>query len=227
MGLVTGLMAAATLGSAAIGASSSRKAASAQAAAANDQIGLAREQFDQTREDLQPFRQAGGNALAAFNYEMGLGDQPDFWQGMSMTPGSQFAMQQGRDQMEAGAAARGGLFSGATLGGLERLRFGMAAQDRDSQLGRLAGMVDMGQGAAAQQAQASNAFVGAASNALANRGDAQAAGAIGVGNAFSGAMNNMVSILGYHNALNRPTTQGLGNRAYSPPPPNPMRGVWQ
>ena len=221
MGLVTGLMAAATVGSAAIGASASRRAANAQTAAANDQIALAREQFDQTREDLAPFREGGGNALAAFNYEMGLGDRPDFWQGMSMTPGAQFAMQQGRDQMEAGAAARGGLFSGATLSGLERLRFGMAAQDRDGQMNRLAGMVDMGQGAAAQQAQASNAFVGAASNALANRGDAQAAGAIGVGNAFSGGMNNMVGILGYHNALNRPTTQNQPQA-----PQQPWRSLW-
>lgn len=65
-------------GSALLGASSARRAAKAQQASAQDEIELARETRDLTREDLAPFVGAGGNALAAYNYELGLGERPVF-----------------------------------------------------------------------------------------------------------------------------------------------------
>jgi hypothetical protein len=145
---------------------------------------------------------AAADAFAAANPAGGQA-----WGGLSMSPAAQFALQQGRDTVEAGAAARGGLNSGATLAGLERLRMGMAAQDRDNQLNRLAGLADMGQGAAGMQAQAGNAFAAQASNALAQRGNAQSAGAIGVGNAFGGMMNNLSGVAGYQMMANQPQAQ--------------------
>lgn len=128
------------------------------------------------------------------------------YQGIDMSPGARFALEQGRDTMESGASARGSLYSGATLSGLEELRMGMAAQDRENQLNRLAGLTDMGQGAAGMQASAGNAFANMASTSLANMGNAQAAGAIGQGNAFSGMMNNLSGIYGYQQMMNQPQT---------------------
>lgn len=228
-------MIGAAIGSTLIGAVGARSAARAQGRAANSQLQLGREQMaqNQAQYDTQvqrfnPYYQAGTNALAAYQSELGLGSRPEGYTGISMSPGAQFALEQGRDTMEAGAAMRGGLNSGAALAGLERLRMGMAAQDRDSQLNRLAGMTDMGMGAAGMQAQAGNAlsannanstqFMG---NALANRGNAAASGAVGMANALQGGLNNAIGIYGYQQqmgggggGLNVPANSAMGRAIF-------------
>lgn len=196
-------MAIASIGSSLIGASAANRAANAQVGAANQQTALAREIYNEQTQNFAPFLNAGQNALAPYMFEMGLGDRPEGYAGYEMSPGAQYLMTQGRDAIEAGAAARGGLQSGATLEALERMRMGTVAQDRDSYLNRLAGLVDMGQGSAGNQATAGNAFGAMAGNALANMGDARAAGAIGVGNAIQGGIGNLLGAWQYNQA-NRP-----------------------
>jgi hypothetical protein len=120
--------------------------------------------------------------------------------GISMSPGTTFALEQGRDTIEAGAAARSGLNSGATLAGLERLRFGLSAQDRETQLNRLGGLVGVGQSSAAMSAANSANFTQNANLAYGNMGNAQAAGAIGVGNALQGGLQNLASSWGYQSS---------------------------
>lgn len=183
-------------------ASAAKKASSAQERAAAQQVALQREIYEDQKERFQPFYDAGLNALNPYLYEIGLAERPDDWAGLSMSPGARFALEQGRDTIEAGAAARSGLRSGATLAGLERLRMGMAAQDRDNQLNRLAGVVDSGQGAAANQATAGNAFAGMASQAIGARGNAQAAGHIGAANAWGNALGGLTGAIGYQMANN-------------------------
>jgi hypothetical protein len=256
-----GFMTAAIVGSSLVGAAASASAGRSQARAAergadaqveaariasesqeriaDRQIGLSREVYDDQTQRFAPFLDSGTNALAAYQYEMGLGPRPTVgatggteWGGLSMTPGAQFAMREGRDTMEAGAAARGGLNSGATLAGLERLRFGMAQQDRENQLNRLGGMVDMGQGAAGMQASSGNAFAGQANNALGNLGQVQAntammsgqaqaqglmgaanargAGMMGAANALSGGVNNLLGWQAYQQMANQPNAFRAG-----------------
>ena len=326
----------ASLAGSAIQAGSARSAARSQERAAAEQTQLGREQLERQREiyddqteRFAPFLDAGTNALAAYQYELGLGERPTFggtapqvevvpgqqvsqqqpqqedalsgselvnprnremaaqafrqrsgmgdggvasqgennvgqqgagnqyrvgdrmfdsreaaeayaqqnmtggqeYQGISMSPGARFALEQGRDTVEAGAAARGGLQSGATLAGLERLRQGMAAQDREQQLNRIGGLADMGQGAAGMQASAGSNFAQGAGqttnfmgNALANRGDAQAAGAIGMGNAVAGGLQNIAGMFSYQNALNQPQTQAsqLAPTSSQRPRPRPF-----
>jgi hypothetical protein len=130
--------------------------------------------------------------------------------GIQLSPGARFAMEQGRDAIEAGAAGRGNLFSGSTVGGLERMRFGLSAQDREQQLSRLAGLVDMGMGAAGMHATAGGNYAAGASNALANLGNAKAAGAVGVGNAITGGLNNLAGVWGYMQPNISPQAQQTG-----------------
>ncbi len=141
------------------------------------------EVFD-SRQEAQAFADANPVGATTFN-------------GIQASPAALFALEQGRDTIEAGAAARGGLNSGATLAGLENLRFGLSAQDRENQLNRLAGLVDSGQGAAGQQIVAGNTLSQGASNAFSGIGNAQAAGAIGQGNAFQNALSNISGIGGF------------------------------
>lgn len=64
------------IGSAVIGASAASKAAKAQSKAADQQLQLQREMYQQTRQDLGSYRDAGDIALQALMYEMGLGAAP-------------------------------------------------------------------------------------------------------------------------------------------------------
>jgi hypothetical protein len=71
-----GAMIAGSVVSGIAGASSSSKAAEAQQDAAEASLEEQKRQYDLSREDLAPYRQSGQNALAAMNYEMGLGARP-------------------------------------------------------------------------------------------------------------------------------------------------------
>ena len=80
---MAGWIAAATVASSLIGASSAKKAASTQAAAAGQASDLQREMFEQTRADQEPWRQAGVNALGVMQktagnvpgaFKFGMGD---------------------------------------------------------------------------------------------------------------------------------------------------------
>jgi hypothetical protein len=202
-----------------------RIASESQERIADRQLELNREIYGDQTARFAPFLEGGTNALAGYLSEMGLGERPAGFAGISLSPAARFAMEQGRDTMEAGAAARGGLNSGATLAGLERLRFGMGAQDRENQLNRLAGLVDMGQGAAGMQASAGNAMASNSNNALAQLGNVQAgsamasgqaqanafmgaanargAGAVGAANALAGGVNNILGWQAYQQMLNK------------------------
>ena len=74
MGL--GAMIGGTVLSGVIGGVSASKAANAQQEAAEATVKEQRRQFDLMRSDTAPYRSAGYNALAAMQYEMGLGPMP-------------------------------------------------------------------------------------------------------------------------------------------------------
>jgi hypothetical protein len=95
------------------------------------------------------------------------------------------------------------------------LRFGLSAQDRETQLNRLGGLTQMGQNAAGMNAANSANFTQNANNALGGIGNAQSAGAIGVGNALQGGLQNLSSQWGYQSAqMQQPTqlSQGISLR---------------
>lgn len=195
---VTALVAgAAGLGSAVIGSRSASKAADAQGEAADKQIALQREVYADQTQRFQPYNRAGRNALNAYNFELGLGDKPKGYQGFEATPGYDFRLQQGLDAVQGSAAASGGLFSGRSMKALNDYGQGMASQEYGNYLNRLGGMVDSGQGAAGLQATAGANFAAGASNALGSAGNAQAAGAIGAGNAWQSGIGNALSAYGY------------------------------
>ena len=176
-----------SIGSGLLGASAASKAANAQTKAADQQVELAREQYNTTREDLSPFRSAGGLGLDAYMYELGLGSAPTIdgtaYAGYQESPDVTYAMKVGNDSVNALAGARGGLQSGATLKALQETAMGTAMQGRNAYLNRLAGLGDLGMNAAGMNAQNSQSYVNTSANALANIGNAQAAGAVGTANA--------------------------------------------
>lgn len=108
-----------------------------------------------------------------------------------------FGLNEGTNAIQASAAARGGLFSGATMRDLNIFGQDYGSQRRGEYLNRLAGVADTGMNAAQMSGNASMAAAGNISNALAAQGNAAAAGAIGRGNAWSDGIGNALGAWNY------------------------------
>lgn len=189
---------------AAMQAGSASAAAKAQTDAANNQLELQKQIYDEQKESLSPYVESGKIGQEAYLSELGLGDRPEGYEGIQESDAFKYNLTMGRDATEAGAAGRGGLYSGSTLSALERFRQGLASNEVNTQLNRLAALGQGGANAAAMQSQAGTNYAQMGSTSLANMGNAQAAGAIGVGNAFSGGVNNLMGAYGYQNNLDTP-----------------------
>ena len=192
---MTAVLAGASLIGGLAQAGAAKKAAAAQERSADKQIALNKEIYEDQTQRFAPFLGAGTNALKGYQFEMGLGAAPDGYRGFQETPGYQFQRQQGIGAIDASAAARGNLLSGSTLKGLTEFGQGLASQEYGNYLNRLAGLASSGQNAAGMQAAAGNTYAQNTGNALASIGNAQAAGAIGTGNAISGITDNLTSAL--------------------------------
>lgn len=225
------MVAAAVIGGAVLGAGagilSGDKAASAQESAANTASNTELEEYNQTRADQAPYRQAGYTALN----QLSTGTQPggefdnttyDPSTILQDDPGYQFRMDQGNQALQRSAAASTGILNGGTLKALDRYNQDYASgeyasaysrynNDITTRFNRLSSIAGTGQTAtnttdAAGQATASSV----ANNDLA-AGNAQAANYVNTGN----AVNNGISSLGsfylqqqYLNRLTPPSSSG-------------------
>lgn len=102
------------------------------------------QQFQQTQQNLAPYRQAGSDALMGMQQ---LSANPN---SITSNPAYQFRLQQGENAINASAAARGGYFSGATGQALQNYGQGEASQEYENQYNRLASLASLGQNAATQ-----------------------------------------------------------------------------
>lgn len=208
------MVAAAVVGGAVIGAAGSAyasnqssKAAKAQANAAQAASDQQLAMYNQTREDLSPYTQAGQTSLSQLMDQMGQGgyfDQTYSGQDLYNDPSYQFRLKQGLNSVQSSAAAQGGLLSGATLKALNNYASDYASQeysnaynrfnaDQTNRFNRLSSLAGMGQNAAAQvgnnglqtaQAVANNTMAGA---------NATAAGTVASANNMANAANNLGS----------------------------------
>ncbi|HTK02580.1 MAG TPA: hypothetical protein VL522_23335 [Bordetella sp.] len=144
----------------------------------------AQQQFLMQRNDLGPYREAGLAPLQAQQALLGLQGQPAADAAMAnfqQSPGYQWQLDQGLRAVDAGAAAKGMLRSGATLQAEQQFGQGLANTDFSNYYARLMDMTKLGETAAA----------GGAANA-GNAADAALKGA----NAQSSIYGNTASALG-------------------------------
>lgn len=166
--------------------SGNKQAKAAKRAAATEAAGAA-----QAREDLDPFRAAGVNALGASEELLGLsGDPGNALAALSASPGFQFRFGQGVDAVERGAAARGGLFGGNTGRALTEFGQNFASNEFANRLNQLGLLAGRGQNAAAGTGAASLTGAGATAGGIRGAADARTSGIIGFGNALTGGLKN-------------------------------------
>lgn len=164
-----------TLASTAAHAGAARRSAKMQKRAGKKAAGM-----------LEPYAEAGSGALAALMSELGLGEAPEGYGGYSESPMARYLLEKGRDTIDASAAARGGLYSGATLSALEQMRGDVVARDRDNYLAQLFGLSSAGQNAAAGVGNITMNKAAGVGNAYQN-----------AANAFSGGLSDMAGMYGY------------------------------
>lgn len=139
-------------------------------------------------------------------------------------PGYQFRMDEGMRGVEGGAAARGGLLSGAALKAIQKYGQGLASEeygraygrftaDQTNQYNRLAGLVNTGQGATNQLTNAAGQFGQSQANNIIGAGNAQASGIMGATNAITGGINQWMNTNNQNQLMNlirQPAAGGWG-----------------
>lgn len=159
--------------------------------ASREQLALQREMWQQGREDITPWREAGAGALG--DLQAMLSGEYD----ITTDPGYQFQLEQGQRAIDASAAARGNLMSGRTLRELTGFGQGLASQEYANRFNRLASLAGVGQASASQSASLGQNFANQGGEAIYNAGQARASGYLGQANAWSNAINQGTQLYGY------------------------------
>ena len=195
------------VGGALISADASRRASNTQADAAKYAADSSQKQYEQNREDMAPWRQAGVTALGQlgagtanggeFNREFTLAD-------FQKDPGYQFRMDEGSKALEHSAAARGGALSGGSLKALDRYSQDYASgeysnaynrfnTDKTTRFNRLSSLAGIGQTAATQIANDGTANAAAVGNYATQAANARASGYAGAANAINSGISGVQS----------------------------------
>jgi hypothetical protein len=130
-------------------AKAAQSAANTQAAATDSASKIQKEMYDQTRQDLSGWTNAGNQATTGMMNLLGYGTG-NSTQALQQDPSYQFRLNQGLDSVQSSAAAGGGLLSGATLKALNNYASDYASQEYGNAFNRLLGVSQLGENAAAQ-----------------------------------------------------------------------------
>lgn len=190
---------------------SANSAKDAQVGAANAADNLQQSEFDQTRADQAPYRTAGYSALSRMSDLLGLSGNtsaagygslttPFTGASVATDPGYQFGLTQGLNSAQNSAAAKGGLYSGATLKALTQYGNDYAttkfddAFNRDqttntAEYNKLAGVSGTGQNATTQVDSAGATVAANQGSNLIGAGNARGAADIATGNALTNGLN--------------------------------------
>jgi hypothetical protein len=235
--IVAGVSAAASIGSAAIGANASENAASQQANSADKALAFQESTQATNQANYAPYLAAGSTSVNKLmtdlnNGTFGPGSNPTFTAPTAdqarSTPGYQFTLSQGERGVNASAAAAGGALSGGAVKSSEQYASGLAdstyndvynrslstyqAQlaNQAQEYSQLYQPAALGENAAAQSGNTAQQVAGNVGSLMTQVGNAQAAGTIGVANATAGGVTGVASAAQQAYLLNQ---YGLGGTA--------------
>lgn len=128
--------------------SANKKGADAAANAQMMSVQEQQRQYDQTRQDMMPWIEAGRMGLNRLTL-LADGDMRGFY----TSPEYAFTRDQGLQSLERGAAARGGMYSGGADADRMKFAAGLASQEYGNHWNRLAGLSGVGQSTAGSLGQ--------------------------------------------------------------------------
>lgn len=156
-----------------------------------------RRQYDQTREDFAPWRDAGKSALATLAAEM---NTPTTAADVISDPGYQFGLDQGQRAINQRIAAGGGRVSGQAIKAAARFGtdygasgYNAAYQRSQERLRRLENLAGLGQTATGGTAQAGEFATSNIGTALSRQGEATAGAQLHRGSIWANTSNKLIS----------------------------------
>lgn len=167
-----------------------KKASKAQVKATQMGIDELRRQFDLTRSDLAPWREAGATALGAGAAML----QPGY--DYKTSPGYDFRFNEGQRAVESSGAAKGTLMSGGTLRDLLRVGDGIASQDFNDQFNRQMAIAGGGQQATTAGASLGQNTANGIADLFTQQGNARASGYIGQAQGIQQGIGQLAQIAG-------------------------------
>lgn len=185
MGIETAIIGGAIFGAGA-SAYSANKAAKAQQAGYDAATAEQARQYDQTREDFAPWREAGVGALNKLT-------TPN--KSFRASPGYQFRRDEGIRDVGNFYSAKGA--GGNALKALAEWNQNMASNEFGNWWNRQAGLAGVGQAATGATAAAGSVAAANTSNALIGSANARASGIQNVNNAFQQGLGNYLYYRGY------------------------------
>ena len=219
---VAGAVVVGGVASSMIGANAAGDAADTQAAAADRSTALQKQMFDQQRTDNLPFMQTGYKANDALTNLLQSGAysaDPTFAQ-YQQDPSYAWQQREGAKAVQGSAAARGGLYSGATMRALQDRAQSIASTDYGNWWNRqqqgltnrtnlLSAIRSGGQAATSQVGQAGQNYATNAGSNMMGAANAQGAAGIGSANSWGNALNGGVSAFKNAFASNPYSNMGL------------------
>jgi hypothetical protein len=189
-----------------------------------------RAMYEQSREDLGPYREVGYTALKDIErMKPFLTSQfgPEQF-GQYLDPSMAFRQRIGTQATERMANVGGGALSGNTLRALTDYGQNLASTEYGNAFNRfqtergniyntLANIAGMGQGAVNTGVRAGESYAAGQTGLITGGAAAQAAGTVGASNAVGGAASNLGNMAYINSLINRPVAQ-------QPPPTGPTTG---
>ena len=190
------------------------KAADVQAAAAREGMSEEQRRFEDMRELLKPYTEAGVPALQQQQAFLGLkGPQAEQAAIERIRGGETFKAlaEQGEQALLQRASATGGLRGGNIQGALAQYRPQLLSGLIEEQYGRLGGMTALGQRSAAGVGAAGMETGTNIANLLAQQAAAQAGGELGQAKAYGQLLNMPAQFLGMQYGAGGKSPAGFGN----------------
>lgn len=190
------------------------KAADVQAAAAREGMSEEQRRFEDMRELLKPYTEAGIPALQQQQAFLGLkGPQEEQAAIERIRGGETFKAlaEQGEQALLQRASATGGLRGGNIQGALAQYRPQLLSGLIEEQYGRLGGMTALGQRSAAGVGAAGMETGTNIANLLAQQAAAQAGGELGQAKAYGQLLNMPAQFIGMQYGAGGKSPAGFGN----------------
>lgn len=196
------MVAAAVIGAGVVGATGSVIAGGEQASAANNATATQLQMYNQTRQDLAPFTQAGTGAVSQLQQLLGLtGGGAQAASALAQYPGYQFTMDQGVQALDRSAASKGLLLSGGQLKDVTAYGQGLASTQYQNAVANISSLASLGENAGANTGNIGSSLAQGAASAQLAAGTANASGIAGATNQIGGLLTNQ-SVLAALNAAN-------------------------
>jgi hypothetical protein len=192
----------AALAGGAMQANAAKKAAQANQRATDASLALQRDQYNQTRADQEPWRQAGVGALGRLQNPLAS---------FEASPDYNFRMSEGLKAVNQNRATAGLLQSGSALRGVSDYAQNTAAGEYGDWWNRQSGLAGVGQAANSANQQAGSQYANNSQNALMNNAGVQGSSYMNQANAWAQGLGGAAGAVGW--GLNNFPMSGTGAAA--------------